>query len=378
LWLYEHEAKELFAQAGIPVLEGGLASSPEEAVKIGLEVGFPVAVKAQILGGGRGKAGGVLFAEDEKELRSCVSSLLGSTLKGHIIRKVRVEKKVQARRELFLSVIVDPSSKAYSLLASREGGVDVELLTKRPGALVKFRVDPIKGLRPFEARKIAKLIGYRGRQMLDLSRVIYALFEFSQRFDAELAEINPLMETKDGGFVAADARVVLDDNSLYRHPEFSRILEERLSELPEDERKAKEWGIAYVALDGNIGVIGNGAGLVMATLDMVSLYGGRPADFLDIGGGASAERVSKALSILVENPRVKVILINILGGITRCDEVATGIVEVMRSRGIRKPVVVRMVGTRAEEGRRILEENGVHVLDSMEEAAKKAVKLVGE
>jgi len=377
LWLYEHEAKELFAQAGIPVPEGGLASSPEEAVRIGLEVGFPVAVKAQILGGGRGKAGGILFAEDEEELRSCASRLLGSTLKGHLIRKVRVERKVRARRELFLSVIVDRSSKTYSLLASREGGVDVELLAKRPGALVKFRVDPIKGLRPFEARKIAKLIGYRGRQMLDLSRVIYSLFEFSQRFDAELAEINPLMETEEG-FVAADARVVLDDNSLYRHPEFSGILEERLSELPEDERKAKEWGIAYVALDGNIGIIGNGAGLVMATLDMVSLYGGRPADFLDIGGGASAERVSKALSILVENPRVKVILINVLGGITRCDEVATGIVEVMRSRGIRKPVVVRMVGTREEEGRRILEENGVHVLDSMEEAAKKAVKLVGE
>jgi len=377
LWLYEHEAKELFAQAGIPVPEGGLASSPEEAVRIGLEVGFPVAVKAQILGGGRGKAGGILFAEDEEELRSCASHLLGSTLKGHVIRKVRVERKVRARRELFLSFIVDRSSKAYSLLASREGGVDVELLAKRPGALVKFRVDPVKGLRPFEARKIAKLIGYRGRQMLDLSRVIYSLFEFSQRFDAELAEINPLMETEEG-FVAADARVVLDDNSLYRHPELSRILEERLSELPEDERRAKEWGIAYVALDGNIGVIGNGAGLVMATLDMVSLYGGRPADFLDIGGGASAERVSKALSILVENPRVKVILINVLGGITRCDEVATGIVEVMRSRGIRKPVVVRMVGTREEEGRRILEENGVHVLDSMEEAAKKAVKLVEE
>ena len=377
MWLYEHEAKELFAQAGIPVPEGGLASSPEEAVRIGLEVGFPVAVKAQILGGGRGKAGGILFAEDEEELRSCASRLLGSTLKGHLIRKVRVERKVRARRELFLSVIVDRSSKTYSLLASREGGVDVELLAKHPGALVKFRVDPIKGLRPFEARKIAKLIGYKGRQMLDLSRVIYSLFEFSQRFDAELAEINPLMETEEG-FVAADARVVLDDNSLYRHPEFSRILEERLSELPEDERKAKEWGIAYVALDGNIGIIGNGAGLVMATLDMVSLYGGRPADFLDIGGGASAERVSKALSILVENPRVKVILINVLGGITRCDEVATGIVEVMRSRGIRKPVVVRMVGTREEEGRRILEENGVHVLDSMEEAAKKAVKLVGE
>ncbi len=377
MWLYEHEGKELFRKMDIPIPKGKVARSVEESVEIAREIGYPVAVKAQILGGGRGKAGGIKFADDEESLVSAVNSLLGSQIRGHEVRSVLIEEKLDIKRELFVGIILDRAEKAYTLLASKEGGVDVEELAKIPGLLIKHRVDPLRGLMPYEARKIAKGMGYSGKHMLALSSIILRLWNFVEKYDAILAEINPLVETSEGKFVAADSRVIVDDDSLFRQPELQEIARKRLGELPQDERLAKEWDIAYVALDGNIGVIGNGAGLVMATLDTIHSFGGRPANFLDIGGGASADKVSKALSILLENPRVEVVFINVLGGITRCDEVAKGIIGVMESKGIRKPIVVRMVGTREEEGRRLLLEHGIHVLNSMEEAAKKAVELVG-
>ena len=378
--LFEYEAKNIFKQYGIPVPRGELAKTPEEARKKAEELSFPVAVKAQVLVSGRGKAGGILFADSPTETEAVAAKILGMSIKGLKVQSVWIEEKVPAKNELFFSVTVDRVKRSYVVLASSAGGIDIEeIAAKTPEKLVKFPIDPAFGFRGFHARRIASKIGYTGAQQSQLASIFRKAYSIVNDLDAELVEMNPLIETTTGGFVAADARIIIDDNALFRHPEYKkRLLEAETSEFSPQELNAMQKGLAYVKLNGNIGIIGNGAGLVMATLDAVQHYGGKPANFLDVGGGASAERVTSALEIVASDPNVNVVFINILGGITRCDEVAKGIINAKNQIGYNKPLVIRLVGTNEEEGKRILTEAGIHVLESMEEAAEKAVQIAKE
>ncbi len=325
---------------------------------------------------GRGKAGGILFANSPEEAENATQKLLGMNLKGIRVQAVWLEEKISDKKELYFSVTVDRSNRCYVAMASTEGGVDIEeVAEKTPEKITKVTVDPAYGFRPYHARQIAEKLGYNGSQMLDLASVFHRFFQMAIEQDAELAEMNPLIEQSDGKFVAADARMIIDDNALFRHPDLKkRPLEE--AELSPQEQEAQKAGLAYVKLDGNIGIIGNGAGLVMATLDAIQLQGGHPANFLDVGGGATADMNAIAMNIVLSDPNVKVVFINILGGITRCDEVANGILEAKRKLEFTKPMVIRLVGTNEELGRELLTDAGIHVLDSMEEATKKAVELV--
>jgi len=375
LKLFEFEAKEIFSKYDIPTPKGGLATSPAEARDIAAMIKAPVAVKAQVLVAGRGKAGGILFVNSPEEAMIAAKKILSMEIGGVKVKGVRVEEKISARKELYFSVTVDRSNSCYVVVASSDGGVEIEEVAKTsPEKIVKVYVDTVYGFRSYHARHVAKRLGYNGAQMLDLALIFLKLYQMTLECDAELAEMNPLIERPDGKFVAADTRMIIDDNALYRHPEFKRRLFEE-AELTQQELEAKKAGLAYVTLDGDIGIIGNGAGLVMATLDAIQLCGGSPANFLDVGGGASADMVTVALNIVLTDSRVKVVFVNILGGITRCDEVANGIIEARRRAGFTKPIVIRLVGTKEEEGRRILIKAGIHILDSMEEAAKKTVEM---
>lgn len=376
--LFEYEAKGILSTYGVQVPQGGLATSPEEAREAATKVSPPYVIKAQVLVAGRGKAGGILFAESPSEVEEKAAKLLGAEIKGLKIRSVWIEERIPIRRELYFGITIDRVQRTYVAIASSAGGMEIEeVAATTPELVTKFLVDPLRGFRPYHARRIAKGLGYKGGQMLRLATTFYRLYEAAMSYDAELMEMNPLVETPEGEFVAVDVRLIIDDNALYRHPQYEKRLVEGEFEFSPEEMEARRAGLVYVRMDGNIGVIGNGAGLVMATLDAIQLYGGRPANFLDVGGGASSERVAKALKVVLSNPRVNVVFINILGGITRCDEVARGILEAKRLMGFKKPIVIRLVGTNEEEGRRILEEAGVDVMDNMEEAAKKALEIAG-
>ncbi len=377
LKLFEHEAKTVFSKYKIPTPQGELATSPAQAREIAAKINAPVAVKAQVLVAGRGKAGGIRFAVSPMEAEAAAKKLLGSEIKGFKVRNVLVEEKIPIKRELYFGIAVDRSNRCYVAIASSEGGIEIEeIAVAMPEKIVKVSVNPLHGFRSYHARQVAKRLGYPGSQIQNLAKIFLELYNVAMDYDAELAEINPLVETPEGEFVAADTRLIMDDNALYRHSEFKRRrIEGGEAELSQLELEARKSGLAYVKLWGNVGVIGNGAGLVMATLDAIQLYGGNPANFLDVGGGASADVMAAALNLVFSDPRVDVVFVNILGGITRCDEVARGILEAKGRVGFLKPVVVRLVGTNEEEGRRILTEAGIHVLDSMEEAAKRAVEI---
>jgi len=373
LRLHEYEAKAILTEYGVPTPKGGVAKSPQEARMIAARIGGPVALKAQVLVAGRGKAGGVVYAEGPDEAEVKAEKLLGSEIKGLKVDKLLVEEKVRIVKELYLSLTLNRGGRCFTFLYSSEGGVDVEeLASKYPEKIVRLNVNPLLGLRDFEVRRLVKEAGLPGEAVSILASIVKAFYSVASRYDCELVESNPLALTSDGKLVAVDARIVIDDSALFRHPEFKGRVREELTDL---ERKAAEAGFSYVELDGDIGVIGNGAGLTMASMDLVYLYGGKPANFLDIGGGAREERVEEAVKLQLLNPRVKAVLVNVLGGITRCDEVAKGVVKALRSSGVVKPIVVRLVGTREEEGRRIMLEAGQSYLESMEEAAKKAVEL---
>jgi len=374
--LFEYEAKNILKKYGIPVPNGELAKTPEQAEEIASKIRAPYVIKAQVLVAGRGKAGGILFAETPQEVKEKAEKLLGSQIKGIIVKSVWIEEKLAIKRELYFGVTVDRFQKAYVAIASSAGGMDIEeIAEKMPEKLVRFTINPIEGFRSYHANYMAKKLGYKGKRMLQLASIFTKLYRAAMDYDAELMEMNPLVETVDGQFVAADARLIIDDNALFRHSDYTARLAEE-GEFSPEEIEARQKGLAYVKLDGDIGIIGNGAGLVMATLDAVQLYGGKPANFLDVGGGAPADRIAAALNIVLSNPNVKVVFINILGGITRCDEVAKGIIEARNRLGFTKPMVIRLVGTNEQEGKRILSEAGIHVLDSMEEAARKAVEIV--
>ncbi|MGQ9565070.1 MAG: ADP-forming succinate--CoA ligase subunit beta [Candidatus Bathyarchaeales archaeon] len=375
--LFEHEAKTILAKYKIPVPQGGLATNPEQAKEVALRLKPPYAVKAQVLVAGRGKAGGIQFANTPEEAEIVASKILGMIIKGMKVRSVWVEEKIDVKKELYFGITTDRSQRCYVAIATSAGGMDIEeVAAKTPEKIAKHFIDPILGFRTYNARDLAKKIGYKTAQMQELTEIFMRFYMAAMDYDAELMEMNPLVETGERKFIAVDARLIVDDNALFRHPDYkARAAGEGETEPTPQEIKAQKADLAYVKLDGNIGIIGNGAGLVMATLDAIQLYGGRPANFLDAGGGASPEQMATALDIVLSDPNVSVVFINILGGITRCDDVARGILEAKKRVGFTKPIVIRLVGTNEAEGRKLLTSEGIHVLDSMENAAMKAVEI---
>jgi succinyl-CoA synthetase beta subunit len=370
LKLFEYEAKQVFRKVGINVPDGFLAETPEQAEQAAAKLKSPFIVKAQVLSGGRGKAGGIQTANSPQEAKEAASKLLGIKINNLPVKQVLLEEKISAVRELYLAVTVDRQNRAYVVLSSAVGGVDVEETAEQ--TTQKTLIDPKLGLRSFHALEIAKQLGYSGNQLLALSGIIQKLYQACIDSDAELAEINPLAETPNGEFVALDAKITVDDNALFRQPQYAKRDAENLSE---QEVEALKNNLAYVKLEGNIGVVGNGAGLVMATLDLLNLFGGKPADFLDLGGGADIKQITAAAKIVLSDSNTKVVLVNVLGGITHCDDVARGLIQALDETGKKKPVVVRLVGTNQQEAQKILADNGIKAYDSMEEAAKQVVAV---
>ena len=374
--LFEYEAKNILTKYGIPTPNGGLATNPSQAHEVVSKLKPPFVVKAQVLVAGRGKAGGILFSDSIGEVEKDAEKLLRMQIKSIPVKSVWIEEKIQIKKELYFGITIDRFNQSYVAIASSVGGMEIEeIATKAPEKIIHFPINPQQGFHSFHARQMARKMGYAGNQLSELGRIFERLYCVGMDYDAELIEMNPLAETVDEKFVAADARIILDDNALFRHQEYKKRLLEGESELTPQEIEATKNDLAYVKLDGDIGVIGNGAGLVMATLDTIQYYGGKPANFLDVGGGAPAEKIAIALKIVLSDPKVKALFINILGGITRCDEVARGILEAKAKIGVTKPMVIRLVGTNEEEGKRILTEAGIHVLESMEEAAQRAVEI---
>jgi succinyl-CoA synthetase beta subunit len=372
---FEYEAKSVFEKYGVRVPKRGYTTDPSEVKGLAAEIGCPVVLKVQVLAGGRGKAGGIKFANTPEEAEDLSGSMFQTKIHGLATNGILVEEKLQIQHEFYIGITIDRSSRKPVFLASSMGGVDIEEVARTsPEKIIRRQIDPLLGMCEFEARFIAGKLGLSATDLADVSKVILKLWKIMQEYDAELVESNPFVKTEDDGFIAADARLNIDDNALFRHKD----LESRVaagSEMNEREVAARDAGMSYVELDGEVSIIGNGAGLVMATLDMVDLYGGKPSNFLDVGGGASSERMLKSLQIVSSHPNARVILINILGGITRCDEMARGIVEARDKVGIHIPLVVRMVGTNEAEGRDILNKAGIEVLDTMEDAARKAVEV---
>jgi len=367
--LFEHLAKEVFSRYGIPTPPGRVVSAPDEAAAVCAELG-EVALKAQILSGGRGKAGGIRFAAAPDEARRQAESLLGSEVRGLRVERLLVEKKLQIDREFYLGVAVDGSARRPVIIASAAGGVNIEEVPEK--LIVRQLVDPAWGLMPFRARQVARRLELQGEPARQFSEILLRLYDVFCATDAELAEINPLVLQKDGRFIAADGRLNVDDDALPRHPELPVV-----EEGSEVERRARKAGLAYVELDGDIAVMANGAGMAMATLDILRHYGGRPANFLDAGGGAGVEPMAEAIELLLSrNP--KALLLNIFGGITRCDDVAKALVSVAERRGgLDLPVVVRLAGTNEKEGLAILREHGFDAYRTMDEAAAKVVAAAG-
>jgi succinyl-CoA synthetase beta subunit len=377
LKLFEYEAKEIARQYGLPVPTGFVASTPAEAREAYMKLDRPSMIKAQVLVAGRCKAGAIKPASSPEEAEQIAQTILSMTVKGEKVAKVLVEEQLASRYERYVSIVVDRGSKCYTILCSTEGGVDIEeVATLHPEKIIRYRIDPLLGLQEFEARTVAKRLGYSGEQMGQVAGIVSKLYQIMLQCDGELIESNPLIETKAGKIIPADLRILVDDNALFRQKKFlerSKTYEPDMTEL---EIKAREKGLAFVELEGNVGIIGNGAGLVMASLDMIIDYKGKPANFCDVGGGASEERITAALEIVLANPKVKVLLINIMGGITRCDDVARAILNVQKKMGITIPMVIRLVGTNEKEGQKILDAANIPSLNSMEEAAAKAVSLI--
>lgn len=373
--LFEFEAKDALRKVGLPLPRGRLAQTPDEAEKAATELACPVVIKVQILAGGRGKAGGIKPADSPKEARKVAEQLLGATIRGCTVRQVLVEERLIIAQEIYLGITVDRARRQPVAICSAMGGVDIEQVAEQhPEKIARILLDPVLGLREFEARKLAKTAGFEGQALLQIAALTMQLWKVFVENDAELTEINPLVVTSDGKFIAADARLNVDDSSLFRHKALTDRVDAGVSEQTELEQQAAKSGMTYVELNGSIGIIGNGAGLVMATMDAVQYYGGAPANFLDVGGGATADRMTQALSIVLSHPAVKAVFINILGGITRCDEMARGIVGAQKSLPRKTPIIIRMIGTREKEGAEILQAAKIPFLDTMDAAARLAVQ----
>ena len=375
--LLEYQGKQLFARHDIPVPDGRHARTVEEAVAAAKEIGFPCVVKAQVKIGGRGKAGGIKVAQDEDEARAAADAILGMDIRGFTVHEVWVEGASEIEAEYYASIIFDRSAKQPLIMLSTRGGMDIEAVAEEdPNAIATLHIDPLLGFQDFHGRRLAYEAGVDADLVRPIGAFLHRLYGTFVSEEATLVEVNPLIVTPDRGVRALDAKVTLDDNALMRHPDNAE-LRDPSAEDPQ-EQMAKQRGLTYVSLDGDIGILGNGAGLVMSTLDVVAQYGGKPANFLDAGGGSKAEAITSAVDVILANPNVKAVLFNIFGGITRCDEVANGLVEAFDQIKPTVPFVVRLDGTNDEEGRRILAEAqlpNVHTASTMNEAAEKVVEL---
>jgi succinyl-CoA synthetase beta subunit len=375
--LFEYQGKQLLARFGVPVSPGEAVDTVDDAVAAGERLGYPVVVKAQVQVGGRGKAGGIKLANSADETRQHASNILGMDIKGHVVRQLWIEKASDIVEEYYASFTLDRAAKKHLGMVSAKGGVDIEQVAEEdPAAIARVHIDPLVGIEDYHARQLvfgAKLNPDARSGAISILKQLYTAFV---ELDADLVEVNPLILRPDGSVHALDAKVSLDDNAAYRHPEFESL--RSLSSLDPRERAARERGLNYIGLDGEVGIIGNGAGLVMSTLDVVNQAGGRAANFLDVGGGAGAQTIANALEVITADPKVRSVLINIFGGITRCDLVAQGILDGFSTIDVKVPVVVRLDGTSAEEGRAILSANpkdGLVPAATMLEAASRAVEL---
>ncbi len=377
--LFEYEAKQILRSYGAATPRGVVVAQGEDPLTKIREAGLTgkLVVKAQVLVAGRGKAGGVKLANTPEEAAEIATEMLGSKIKGVTVRKVLIEEAVEHDREWFASITVDRAARDFVLLLSTEGGVDIEEVAREnPEAIIKYHIPPERGLLPYKARELGKEVGLRGRALNSFASTLVAMYRAFIDHYADLVESNPFTVVNDR-VVLLDARMIIDDSAIRLGLVKAEQDPAETGELSEWEVRARRLGLNFVELDGYVGIIGNGAGLTMATMDLVKHFGGEPANFLDIGGGASAEVMKKALNLLMEYPKAKSIFINIFGGITRCDEVAKGIVQALKEVGARKPVVIRLVGTNEEEGRAILEEAGIKAFTDPAEAAKEAVRLGG-
>ena len=376
--LYEHQGKELFERFGIPVSDGRVAESPEEARAAAEALGGPVVVKAQVLTGGRGKAGGVKFAADPREAEGHAQDILGLDIRGHVVRRLWIERASDIAKEYYVSVTFDRGEKRPLFMLTTHGGVDIEeVAASTPEALARLHIDPLVGFEPYQARWLCFEAGINDpgeqKQVIAIVERLYRAFVES---DAMLCEINPLIVTPEGEVRALDSKFTVDDNALFRHPDVAEMRDSAAGDP--QETLAREKGVTYVKLDGEVGILGNGAGLVMSTLDVIAQVGGRPANFCDLGGGGDAEGVVDALEVITSDGQVRSILFNVFGGITRCDEVARGILVALERMGIELPIVVRLDGTNADEGRGLLEEaapENLRVEATMLSAAERAVEL---
>ena len=380
--IHEYQAKEILSEFGVPIPRGGLSYSPEQAAYRAREIGGERwVVKAQIHAGGRGKAGGVRLCHDENEVWDAADALLGKRIvthqtgpQGKIVYRLYVEAATEIDKEFYLGFVLDRKSERVMVVASSEGGMEIEDISReQPGSLIRVSVDPAVGMQPFQAREIAFALGLGAAQMATAVEILLGCYRAFCDLDATMVEINPLVLTAEGALLALDAKMSFDDSALFRRPQVSE-LRDKSQEDPRETRAADR-GLSYVGLDGSIGCIINGAGLAMATMDMIKHAGGEPANFLDIGGGASPERVTKAFNLVLSDERVEAILVNIFAGINRCDWVAQGIVQALQKVEMKVPLVVRLAGTHVEEGRHILETSGFPIVaaDSLADAASKVV-----
>ena len=383
--LYEYQARDLFEKYQVPVLQGLIATTPEQAQKAAEQIGGTVVVKAQVKTGGRGKAGGVKVAHTPEEAKQAAEKILGLDIKGHIVKTVMIAQGAKIAKEFYFSVLLDRSNRTFLALCSVEGGMDIEQLAEeRPEALAKVPIDAVKGIDLAKATEIAKLGGFDDELAAKVAPVFVKLYEVFKKEDTTLVEVNPLVLSEDGEIIALDGKVTFDDNAEFRH-EREELQRDELDPL---EAKAKQMDLNYVKLDGEVGIIGNGAGLVMSTLDVVAYAGARhggvkPANFLDIGGGASAEVMAAGLDVILNDPQVKSVFVNVFGGITACDAVANGIVGALEKLGSKasKPLVVRLDGNNVNEGRKILADANhplVTVVETMDQAADKAAELASK
>ena len=370
--LHEYYSKKIFSDYGIPIPHGEIAETPKDAQRIAKELGGQVVVKSQVLVGGRGKAGGIKVAKNPKEAYQHAQEILSLTIKGLPVRKVLIDQAADIKDEIYLGITTDRSARKPVIMASAEGGVDIEeVARKTPKKIIKCHIDPLMGLQTYQSRDLAAGIDLARVHWRAFGQIAQGLWQAYNGSDATLAEINPLVVTGDGKLLAVDGKMVLDDNALFRHPELEALRD--LDVDKEAEIRARENDLSFIKLDGNIGCMVNGAGLAMTTMDIIKLFGGEPANFLDIGGGASAEKVATALEIILSDKNVKAVLFNIFGGITRCDLVAKGILEALGKVKTEIPMVVRLVGTNAAEGRQLLKNAEMETADTLAKAAKMAV-----
>ncbi len=370
--LHEYQSKQIFSKFGIPIPKGRVAATASEARQIAEELGGRVVIKSQVLVGGRGKAGGVKLAKDPQEAEQLATQILGMEIKGLPVRKVLVDEAAAIDQEIYFAITNDRAAKKPVIMASAAGGVDIEeVAATHPEKIIKVHVDPLLGLRDYQARDIAASMDLPREYWKDFGAIANGLWKAYSSTDATLAEINPLVITKDKRLVALDGKMMIDDNALFRHSDLSEMRD--IDEEAPAETEARKYGLSFIKLDGNIGCMVNGAGLAMTSMDIVKLFGGEPANFLDIGGGAGAEKVAAAMRIILSDPAVKAVLFNIFGGITRCDEVARGILAAMAEVKPKVPMVVRLVGTNAEEGRQLLADANMITAETLADAAQKAV-----